>query len=109
MANINLPFDLTKIRDSDEFMRFGSNAISAILSTVNGNLDFTNLKTQTVNVTFNQINANTPIAHNLNKTGVNYIVVSQDAATGIYRGSGDTLKTVVLKATVATTVTLILS
>lgn len=108
MANINLPYDLTKIRDSDDFMRFCSDAVTTILTTLNGSLDFTNLKTQQVDIVFTQANANTPIAHNLNKTGVNYIVVSQDAATSIYRGSGDTNKTIILKASVATTATLIL-
>jgi hypothetical protein len=108
MGNITPQYDLTKIRDPEEFVRFAGDVVSQILTAINGNLEFNNLKTQIVSATFSTANVNTPISHGLNKTGVNYIVASLSAAASIYRGTGDTTKTIVLKASAPCSAVLIL-
>lgn len=98
MSTLVPQFDLTKVKDPDQFMRFASIVTGQIVSTVNGGLDFSNLNTQQVDVTFPaSANSNLAITHGLGKTGVNYIVTSIDAACSIYRGTGDTVEQVFLK------------
>lgn len=108
MSNIVPQYDLSNITDPQQFIRYCSQVVGQIVSGINGQLDFTNLDTQTVQVTFQKANANTPIPHQLNKTGVNYIVVSKSAAADILRGSGDSSGQIVLVATNPTDVTLVL-
>ncbi len=110
MANIIPQFDLSNINSSTEFMKDCSIVVGQIVSALNGQLDFGNLKTQAVSVTFSSAaNANTSVPHNLNKTGVMYFVVSKSAAGDIYSGTGDTSSVLHLKSSVGgVTVSLIL-
>ena len=108
MANIVSQYNFGSIKTFEDFKISASVVFEQLIDALNGKLDFGNLKTQTISVTFPNANTNYSISHNLKKTGVNYLVVSKNAATDIYRGSGDTTSVIVLKATVATTVTLIL-
>lgn len=101
MSNIPTATDLSSIKDSDEFIRFASTLLSAIVDTVNGNLEFSNMIAETKVVTFPAANTNTPVPHGLKKTGVNYIVVSLSAAMTVYRGTDDTKNVLNLKATAA--------
>ncbi len=108
MSQLVPQYDLSKISDADQFMRFCSTVVHQIIQNQNGNLDFSNFLSQTVTVTFSAASTNTAIAQNLGKTGVNYIVVSQSAAGSIYRGTGDTLKTLFLQCSAPLTATLVL-
>lgn len=90
MSKIVPQYDLTQIKDPTQFMRFASDVISQIVNALNGKLDFANLSTQQVGVTFKAPNVSVGIPHNLDKTGVNYIVVSTSGPCEIFRGSGDT-------------------
>lgn len=102
--------DLTSIQKEPDFIRFCGQVVKSIQSALSGGLNFSdNFASQTVKVTFGSANTNRAIAHNLAKTGVNYIVVSKSAACDIFRGSGDTSKQIVLQSTVANVnVTLVL-
>lgn len=110
MANIIPQFDLSNIQNSDEFMRYCSQVVGQILAGINGNLDFTNLLTQQVSVTFPSTpDTNLEIRTSLGKTGVKFIVTSKDVACDIYRGTGDTNQVMYLKSTVGgASVTLLL-
>jgi len=109
MANIVAQYDISNINDQKEFMRYASIVVGQIIDAINGKLDFSNLKTQQVSVTFNGANTNQSISHNLGKTGVSYIVASKSATCDIYSGSGDTSSTINLKSTVGgVTVSLLL-
>jgi len=102
--------DLGKIKDVNEFMRYCSKFCNNLFGLINGKLEFdSNLLSQTVEVTFTAINTDTKVSHNLNRTGLGYIVKSKAAACDIYTGTTEaTNKAIYLKSTVATTVTLIL-
>ena len=101
--------DLTKITDSQTFMRYASQTIQAIINSVNGRLEFDkNMLSQTVKVTFPSAGTAVKVSHKLNKTGVNYLVASKSVACDIYRGTGDTTSTISLVSTAAASVTLIL-
>lgn len=103
MANIIAQYDLSNITKTDDFMRFCSQVVGQILSGINGNLDFTNLKTQTVDASFPSI-ANTAIniTHTLNKTGVLFIVVDNRKGGVVYHPNpgNDSSSTIQLSSTV---------
>lgn len=102
------PIDLTNIDDTTEFMRYCSQLVGTIVDTINGKLEYdVNLLSQKVSVTFSVPNQDTAVTHKLNKTGVQYIVTSKNAACDVYNGVGAaTTSTIYLRGTVATTVTL---
>lgn len=110
MSKISNSADLGSIKDANEFIRQASQAIKETVDTVNGKLEFdTNLKTQTVTVTFLSANTNLSVRHSLKKTGVKYFAVKKTAACDVYDGTGQTNSgTMSLKGTTAATVTLIL-
>ena len=110
MANLIRQIDLSQIKDSTEFMRHASQVIADLTDAVNGQLSFGNLNTQTVQVNFQTANVDVQVQHNLNKTGVNYHVISKPTSLDVYHGNGtDSAKYIFLRSTVAATVTILLS
>lgn len=110
MSKVSSTADLGSIKDATEFMKSASAVIKDIVDTANGKLEFdSNLKTQTVSVTFLSANTNTSVSHGLKKTGVKYFAVKKTAACDVYDGTGQTSSsTMSLKGSAAATVTLIL-
>lgn len=109
MSRLVPQYDLSNVSDPEQFKRFCAIVLGQVISVMNGSLDFTNLKTQQVDVEFETANGNLAIQHNLGKTGVNFIVVSKSATCDIYRGTGDTNNFINLISTVGgVSVTLIL-
>lgn len=88
MANIVPQYDLGSIKDNDAFMRFCSIVVKQILDSVNGKLDFGNLRTQLVPVHFPNSGVNVKVSHNLNKVGVNFILVNSNLPVNVARGGG---------------------
>jgi hypothetical protein len=111
MSKVTELGDLTNVEDPKEFMRHCSRFLSQLSDTFNGGIDFTtNINSQTISLTCAAANTEFVVPHKLNRTGVNYIVVSKDRACDIYRGgSTDTKSLIYLKSTVAgAVITLIL-
>lgn len=87
MASVDGRVDLSQIKTPEEFMRFASQAITSITDVVNGRIEFLkNIQNNIVTVKFTTSNTDVAVKHNLNKTGVRYIVVSMTAAGTIYTG-----------------------
>lgn len=109
MAKIDI-IDIGSVSDPKEFQRYCSKFASNVFNVLNGKLEFdVNMLTQTVEVTFSAINTDTKIPHNLNKTGLRYFVIKKSAACDVYDGAtAATNQAIYLKATVATTVTIVL-
>lgn len=104
MAHVQTLSDLTNIEDVNDFMRFGSATIGAIVDTVNGNLEFEkNIRAQIFEKTLSSVvGEEFSVQHDLNKTDVNFLVVYKDATVDVYKGSsGNTLDTAYFKATAA--------
>ena len=105
MSKITELGDFTNIDDPKEFMRFASRFISQLQDTVNGGLDFSsNVNCQIVDISFPSLaNQEFAVTHTLNRTGLNFIVISKNVSCDVYRGSTiDTKSVVYLKCTVAT-------
>lgn len=104
MSKITSQFDLGKITDPAEFMRFCSQFISELQPTINGKLEFdANLATQTIaDVSFPDADTNVAVKHKLGRTGLRYFVVKKNAPCDIYSGSiTDTSDQIYLKSSVA--------
>lgn len=110
MSKVVSQADLGKITDPASFITYCAKFINDLIPVFNGGLEFDlNMKTQTVSINFSNANTDQSIPHNLNKTGVKYIVAQKKLSTDIYDGlTSSTTKTLYLRSTVATTVTLIL-
>lgn len=99
MSNITPQFDLNATRSPDEFFKAAPQVITQVINQINGKLDFSNLNTQEVTVKTGAANTAFDVMHNLNRTGLKFIVASKDVAADVYRGDGDTVNTIVLKCT----------
>lgn len=109
VSNVVPQYDIQKITDNNEFMRFCSIVVAQIINGINGNLDFNNLKTQTLGVTFSSANTDVKVTHSLNKTGINYFPVNLSAALTVYNGVGAaTNSSIYLRSSAIGNVTLIL-
>ena len=109
MSRVKTYAQLDDVAD-DDFKSLSAQAISEIVSTVNGQLEFDkNLLSQTVEVVFSAINTEKQVDHNLGKLVYKYFVVKKLAACDVYSGTtAPTNNSIYLKSTVATTVTLVL-
>lgn len=109
MSNISASGDLGKIKEPADFMRAASEVVKDVVDTINGKLEFSNMKTQIVSVTFTSADSNTTVSHGLKKTGVQYIPISKSAACDVYNGNvAQTSSTISLKGSAAATVSLLL-
>lgn len=102
MAGLSNPKQLENITDVNEFMRYCSQAVEDIQSLLTGQVEFgSNIKAQIVSQYFAQADTDVNINHNLNKTGLNYLVVQKPSSLDVYHGSSkDTTKNVYLRSTV---------
>jgi len=109
MAKIRKLSNLTTIKDPQEFMRHGSQAIGAAVDTINGGLEFdSNLNTSSVSVTFTAANTDTMVTHGLGKVPVGYLKSKASANCNIFDGTKSATDTVIyLQSTAPATVTLI--
>lgn len=82
--------DLGSIEDDEEFRRFASASIQALIDVVDGKIEFgTNVKGQIVSVTF-LANTVTAVPHTLGYVPMGYIPISKSAAGDIFTArSGD--------------------
>ncbi len=102
--------DLSTIKEPEEFMRHGSQAIQAIGDSVNGALEFDkNIRSQTVSVVFATANIDVAVSHTLNKTGVHYLVGKKSASCDVFSGKkASTDSTIYLQSTHPATVSVVL-
>lgn len=111
MAKIGAQSDLSRIEELNDLIRLLSSWMNEVTPVINGKIEFDqNIRSQTVSVGFPSANTDTTVAHKLNKTGVNFLVVNKTAACDIYHGAGtDTVNQIYLRSSVAgVTVTLTL-
>jgi hypothetical protein len=103
MAKWTVPTDLGKITDNGIFMRFCSQAIKDLQAIINGKIDFSsNITNQIISVTFGAANTDLLIQHDLNKLGVNFIVVNKTKTCDVFHGLGkDALDKIYLQSSVA--------
>lgn len=88
MSKISKAPDVSNVTDPKEFMRFVSNIISDIVNVINGKLEFDqNIISQTVDVTFDAINTDQAISHNLNRNNLKYIVCKKDQVCSVFNGT----------------------
>ena len=100
--------DLSNVKDAPTFMRFAAQLFNDIIVILNGNLEFdSNFKTQSVTVVFNATNKDMAVPHNLNKTGVKYIITSKSVACDVFTGlTPQTTSVLFLQSTQKATVTM---
>ena len=111
MSNVKAFADFGSIEDFKEFSRFVAQAFNDLQPVINGKIEFgINIASQTVTTFFNQAASDMLIAHQLNKTGVNYIVCNKSAPCDIYHGNQrDNSSQIFLRSTVSgVTVTFVL-
>ncbi len=91
----------------DDLKRFVDQYLSSIRDVINGNVDLNdNMSVSFVTFTFQQANTNYQLAHTLGRIPTGYIPVKKNSSADIYDGAGtNTAKSIFLKSTVATTVT----
>jgi hypothetical protein len=111
MSNSVVPqHNLTNVTDQNDFNNKAAQVITGMQKQMNGNMTFANLNTQTVTVVFRFANIPQLVSHNLNKTGVKFMIMDKGASCDVYHPSNlDTNSKINLGCTVATTVTLLLS
>lgn len=108
MSKIN-PINFSNITELEDLLRWIAVYTGQLTPVINGKIQFhDNIQSQQIEVKFTLANTDQSIVHNLNKTGVKYIVTDKDVSCDIYKGQkDDTLNTIFLRSTVAnSTVTL---
>lgn len=108
MAKITTPSDFSQIQDAPTFMRMCSQFINDLVSLINGKIEFdSNLKTQSMSVTFSAANTDLAVSHSLGKSSVKYIVTSKSKSCDVFNGlAANTTNKLYLQCTQAATVTL---
>ena len=86
MSKVITKLTTSNVKTWEELRRYVSQDISAISEVVNGQLDFDNLKTSTVGVTFETADTDTKIAHGLNRVPTSYILIKSSVAMSLYDG-----------------------
>jgi len=88
MSSVTASSDIDRVKPED-LPRWTSICLEAIISTINGKLDFqTNFNAKTVAVTFSAPSVDTAFIHGLGRVPQGYIVVGSTAAMSVYDGSG---------------------
>lgn len=109
MPIIKTKSDLGNIKTLEDIVRFVAIFAKDIVDNINGRLEFdTNLKSDTVEVTFSTANAEKEISHGLGKVPTGYLVKRASAACSIYDGDTKNSATkIYLKSSAAATVRII--
>lgn len=111
MSKLTAFSNLGRITDPAQFIQYASRVISDIQAILNGKIEFdANIASQTVTTYFPAANADLVIKHELNRTGLKFMVVDKTGPCDIYHNSKlDSVSQIDLKSSVAgVTVTLIL-
>lgn len=87
-------FDMSNVAELPDLVRFCSQAIKEIVETINGRLDFGNLRTSIVSVTFSGTTSNLAIEHGLGRTPEGYIIVSRSVNITVFDGTSGNTDTV---------------
>lgn len=89
MAQIPTLSDLTNLDEADDFMRFASATIGAIVDIVNGNLEFEkNIKAQIFSTTTpSVVGQEFSFTHDLNKSDVSFLVIYKETYLDVINGS----------------------
>ena len=99
----------SNVRTWEELRKYVSQDLSGIADILNGGIDFTNFRAQTVIVDFTAANTNTKINHKLNKIPSGYLMAKISANMVIYDGAGDsTDQDIYLKSSAIGTATVII-
>jgi hypothetical protein len=109
LAKLTVPNDFSNIADMNEFKRYVSQFVGELVSIINGKIEFggINFLSQSVDVVFSNANTDQAITHQLNKTGVKYIVTSKSQSCDVYTGNAKaTTNTIYLRCTQTATVSL---
>ncbi len=108
MSRIQTSSDFGKV-DPETLQRYLSIALTDIVNTINGNLEFDlNLRSKTlVGVVFDTADTETAVAHGMGRTPHGYFVVASDAATSLYNSTDSDSTNLYLKSSAIATVTII--
>lgn len=95
--------DFSNLKTLEDLIKVLSEYTGELTPIISGGIQFgDNIQSQTVSVKFLVANEDLSIGHNLERTGVNFIVTNKDVSTDIYHGVGaDTTSTIFLRSTVA--------
>jgi hypothetical protein len=94
--------------DDEEVRNTLADFMTTTLFAVNGNLEFSNMKVNFVDVLFVIANRDTDVRHNLERKPQGYIMISRSVPLTIYNGQNDwNEKSLFLKATAQGTARLI--
>ena len=106
MAKITAPITMNNLNTSDpNYNVYLSQLLNQMQSIINGRISLTdNCYTQLISAQFKSANTNQAFPHSLNKIPTGYILVGAQAATNLYDGTqGNSVNTIYLRSTVATT------
>lgn len=88
MAKLQKPPDLSNLH-GEEFDRYASIAISAIIDVVNGSIDFVgNVNCQILDVDFPIAGSTTPFQHKLGRVPTGFMTIKTSTPTVFNDGSG---------------------
>lgn len=95
-----LPLSLSKITDSEEFQKYAAQSFDALLSVVNGQVQFSdNIKSQIIEVNFNVADTELPVKHGLGIVATGYFKIGSSAAMSLYDGlQASTVDTVYIRS-----------
>lgn len=102
---INVPFDLSNLKDQDDITRYMSQSFKQIVSVINGGIEFeANMNVKVLSCIFGVVNSNTAFDHTLERVPSGYIVITNSSGMIVYDGStANTDKVIYLRSTVAGT------
>lgn len=76
----------SNVKTWEELKRYASQAITACIDTINGNLDYDNFKSTTVDVTFAAANTSTKVSHTLGRMPKGYHATNLSVSMVVYKG-----------------------
>lgn len=109
MPIVKTKADLGNLKSLEDIIRYVAIFAKDIVQTVNGRLEFDqNMKSDTVDVTFDSANTEVEISHDLGKVPSGYLVAKASAACAIYDGDRrNTATKIYLKSSDVSTVRII--
>lgn len=106
MGKITAPITMSNLTTNDpNYNVYLSQLLGQMQSVLNGHVSLTeNCYTNVISAQFKSANTSQAFPHNLNKIPTGYILIGAQAATDLYDGTqSNTVNTIYLRATVATT------